>query len=245
MLVRPASSSLTQTYVERARSRARGSLYDEEGNLDFGLLTETAREVMDSCVRWLEEVDRSMFLPIDLIVVLVRRDHRSLKRAIARAARGSDDFDELGEQLEALARRVERQNDGPARLHIDQFSLGFMGILDDAMTWARESERDQLSEADIARVVRWRAELQESASVRWAIRQLAQPGGEKLFDADGTCCAPASRTRHGRRCRTRWSSAVGRGCRSSVHRISLRRCARRVEAFSGKQRSAAESTRGS
>jgi hypothetical protein len=96
-----------------------------------------------------------------------------------------DCADDLRDKLQTLARRVEReQHDKPA-LHQSQFSLGFTGLLQDAARWAHECGRRAITEADLERVVRWRAELQESASIRWAIRQLATPGPAALFDSEG------------------------------------------------------------
>ena len=161
-------------------------LYDDNGRLDLSRFREDSQDVLASCVAWLHSINRSTFLPIDLIVVLIQRDNRELGRVIALAARGNEDVEGLAANLSALARRVDRKGDEEAELHVSQFSLGFMGILDDAATWANESGRERVSEEDLVRVVRWRAELQESASVRWAIRQLAQPGGEHLFDSGGS-----------------------------------------------------------
>lgn len=162
-----------------------GALFNDDGFLNRRRLGPDAISVLEECTAWLHEVSRSVYLPIDLMVVLLDRGHDGLRRTIATSARGLGDDPSIVAQLKQLARRVERESEGPARLHLDQFSLGFAGLLHDALAWARESGRDRVSEPDLVRVLRWRAELQESASVRWAIRQLSQPGGEMLFEPDG------------------------------------------------------------
>lgn len=165
---------------------ATGALFDATGFLNRERLSSDAIQVMEQCTTWLIEIDRAVYLPIDLMVVLLERGHEPLRRAIATSARGIAEDPSIAPQLRALSRRVERDATGPARLHLDQFSLGFTGIIQDALAWANEAGRVRLNESDLARVLRWRAELQESASVRWAIRQLAQPGGELLFEPDGS-----------------------------------------------------------
>jgi ATP-dependent Clp protease ATP-binding subunit ClpC len=164
-------------------------LYDEEGDLDLTLFEADGRAILDDCIEWNRRIDRPMFLPIDLLVVLLRRGHGDLRKAVNRAARGTDrtadEDDDIGEQLEAMARRVERKSDATPRLHSSQLSLGFTGILEDAISWAREAGRTRVRGEDIVRAMRWRAELQESASIRWALKQLGQPGGDHLFQQDG------------------------------------------------------------
>ena len=160
-------------------------LFREDGFLDRSLLTPDAESVLHDCVTWLREVGRSVFLPIDLLGILLKRGHADLERVVVHSGAISEDGGTVVAQLQALAKRVERENENPARLHIDQFSLGFTGILTDALAWARESGRGTVSEQDFVRVMRWRAELQESASIRWALRQLAQPGGEFIFEPEG------------------------------------------------------------
>jgi len=162
------------------------ALQNDDGFLRRDRFADDALEALDQCTTWLETVGRAMYLPIDLVLVLVQRGHPELRRAIARAARDEAEIPDLEAELEQLARRVERHHDDPPRLHHTQFSLGFAGLIEDAWRWARELKRDRIGEEDLVRVVRWRAELQESASVRWAIRQLGHPGGQDLFDDEGT-----------------------------------------------------------
>jgi len=172
--------------MEKQDSESRNEdLFEASGDLRVDRVSDDARAVLDHCTRWLEEIGRSIYLPIDLLAVLVDRGNPELRRAIAQTARGVDDFPELSETMWALSRRVERNHSGPPKLHASNFSLGLVGLLEDAYAWTHELGRTRLTEDDLCRVVRWRAELQESASVRWAIRMLTQPGDDTLFDRDG------------------------------------------------------------
>lgn len=160
-------------------------LFDASGALQRSVLSDDAFAVLEACTAQLKEVGRSVYLPIDLMVVLVERGASDLADAISRAGRPDGLGGDPLPGLKQLARRVERRHVDPPRLHTSHFSVGFAGILQDALAWARESGRDRLRQSDMARVLRWRVEMQESASVRWALRELVQPVADALFDADG------------------------------------------------------------
>jgi ATP-dependent Clp protease ATP-binding subunit ClpC len=162
------------------------SLFLPDGDLDLGLFDDRGRLLLEGCLRALRAMDRPSFLPVDLLLVMVQAGDEGTQRSLARAIRGTDDAEDLLASLELLARRVERKSSGQPRLHIQQLSLGFVGILEDARNWALEAGRTKIGHDDISRALKWRIELQESASVRWAIKQLAQPGGDYLFSADGS-----------------------------------------------------------
>jgi ATP-dependent Clp protease ATP-binding subunit ClpA len=162
------------------------NLFRADGSLDETCFAPDAQQTLRRCTEWLSELDRSVYLPIDLMVVLLDRGSESLHRAISRATRGVDRVEDLRDQLRTLARRVERERHDTPALWQAQFSLGFTGLLQDAARWAHDCGRKAISEADLERVVRWRAELQESASIRWAIRQLASPETAVLFDSEGS-----------------------------------------------------------
>jgi ATP-dependent Clp protease ATP-binding subunit ClpC len=161
-------------------------LFRADGSLDETLFAPDAQQTLDRCTSWLRELDRSVYLPIDLMVVLLENGNEALHRALSLATRGVDHVEDLRDQLRTLARRVERERHEVPRLHQSQFSLGFTGLLQDAWHWARDCGRTAIQESDLERVVRWRAELQESASIRWAIKQLASPGTAALFDNEGS-----------------------------------------------------------
>ena len=162
------------------------SLFLPDGDLDLSLFDDRGRLLMEGCLRALRSMERPSFLPVDLLLVMVQAGDEGTQRALARAIRGTDEADDLLTSLELLARRVERKSSGQPRLHMQQLSLGFVGILEDARTWALEAGRSRIGHDDISRALKWRIELQESASVRWAIKQLAQPGGDYLFTPDGS-----------------------------------------------------------
>lgn len=165
-------------------------LFDAEGDLRPEAFEASALQLLETTLQWLVSTERGMFLPIDLLVVLVQQGEPTISRAVARLVRGSDDDEGLGDQLGALARKIDRREEGHPRLNAAYFSLGFSGVLSDAWDWADETGRSKIAYRDIVRVMRWRAEYQESASVRWALRQLIQPGGERLFDSSGLLLEP-------------------------------------------------------
>lgn len=165
-------------------------LFDAAGHLRIEAFEPSALQLLEATHRWLCTTARTMFLPIDLLVVLLQQQEPTLSRSIARLVRGTDDSDGLGEQLAALARKIDRREGGVPQLNAAHFSLGFSGLLSDAWDWAAESGRDRIAYRDLVRVVRWRAEYQESASVRWALRQLIHPGGERIFDLTGILLEP-------------------------------------------------------
>lgn len=165
-------------------------LFGPKGDLRADVFDASAYQLLEMTLRWLISTQRSLFLPIDLLTVLVQQREPTICHSVARLVRGNDDIEGLGEQLANLARRIDRRESGTPALHSRYFSLGFSSILTDASDWASETGRERVTYADIVRAVRWRAEYQESASVRWALRQLVQPGGERIFDASGTLLPP-------------------------------------------------------
>jgi ATP-dependent Clp protease ATP-binding subunit ClpA len=170
------------------------SLFDSDGNLDRDRLDTDAEALLERCTAWLIQLNRTVYLPIDLMVVLLERGNVRLHRALSLATHGVERVDDLEDRLRTLARRVDREPHQGVSLHRRHFSLGFLGLLQDAWAWANESGRSAMSEADLERVVRWRAELQESASVRWAIRQLSTPAPDRLFHVDERLRAEAFQT---------------------------------------------------
>lgn len=165
-------------------------LFDTTGALRRELFESPAWQLLESTLRWLQLIERQFFLPIDIIVVLLQQREPTTHRAIARIIRGNDDSEGLADQLSTLTRRIDRKSLPSAALHANNFSLGFSSLLSDAHEWATESGRVQVSFRDIVRVSRWRAEHQESASVRWALRQLALPGTDRIFDSGGALIEP-------------------------------------------------------
>lgn len=161
-------------------------LFDDTGKLRQGVFEPDAWTALEAVVAWLKEIKRARMLPVDLILVLVERGDDALRRAISRAARQVDDVPDIEEQLQGLSSRIDQDRAGTPALHVDGLSLGLTGILEDAAAWAHEAGRDRVREADLVRVVRWRTELQDSASVRWALRQLSIPGTHNFLDVEGS-----------------------------------------------------------
>ena len=162
------------------------ALFGAEGDLLRPVFSDDAWEVLQACVAWLRSLGRGRLLPVDLILVLARRNHPGLMDALRSAQGSGDEGSDLLSALEALSRRIPAHGpDTRAGLHLDGLSLGLIGILEDALSWVRESGRSIISEADLVRMVRWRLELQDSNSIRWAVRKLASHGVDHFFDSDG------------------------------------------------------------
>lgn len=166
---------------------ARGTeLFDDEGGLRLDEFDEGGRAVILGTRGLLEELERRMFLPLDLMVILLSRGHAELAICIQEGTDGSVHPDDLLPRLKALAGEIEEDPDaqGPA-LDRASFSRGFSRILLEASDIAAAQGDRKVGEVHLATAVLWRAEAVESASVRWAIRRLGEGGGEILFDKRG------------------------------------------------------------
>ncbi len=161
-------------------------LFDEAGVLKLECFAKDGKEVIQETQKLLEELGRRMFLPLDLMVVLLRRGHLQLAAAIESGTDGAVHPDDLVPRLRALAGEIEEdpEAEGPA-LDRASFSRGFSRILFESFELARGAGDQRIAEHHIAATVLWRAEAVESASVRWAIRRLGEGGGEILFDKRG------------------------------------------------------------
>ncbi|MBA2663807.1 MAG: ATP-dependent Clp protease ATP-binding subunit [Bradymonadaceae bacterium] len=162
------------------------SLFDIDGRLRLENFGQDAREVMDAIRTWLDELDRRMFLPLDLMVVLLGRGHDELAALIAIGTDGMAEPRDVVNRLRVLAREIEEEPSahGPA-LQRASFSRGFTRILEEAWEQVQDREIPTISEKDLVRSLIWRAEAVESASVRWAIRRLSEGKGDVLFDDRG------------------------------------------------------------
>ncbi len=164
-------------------------LYDSAGHLCLEALTPAAQEVVHSITRWLREIGRGIYLPLDLMIVLLDRGHTELGYALAGSAVGTVDLVDVLGRLRELGREIEDRHHVPATLERDAFSRSFARILDEAQEQARGrvskagSVGALIDEQDMLRAIMWRAEVTESASVRWAIKRLAEGGGDRLFDS--------------------------------------------------------------
>lgn len=165
-------------------------LFDAEGDLRTDAFQPSAFQLIEATQAWLETVGRTMYLPIDLLVVLIQQREPSICSTVQRLVHGQDEPAGIEEQLMQLARDIEPGEAGTPRLNVSNFSLGFSGILSDAWAWSEEAERPQMNYQDIVRAVRLRAEVQDSASIRWAIRKLVQPSSDRIFDSSGLLFEP-------------------------------------------------------
>ena len=163
-------------------------LFEPGGRLSGKRLSPAVDEIFEILEDRLAELGRSMFLPLDLLVVLLERNHGSLARLIAVGTEGVVESDDVARRLRVLAGEVdtdaEVDTQRPERC-LSNFSRGFSRILREAAEQAEDRGADRLRESDLVRSVVWRAEAVESASIRWAIRRLGEGEGDALFDERG------------------------------------------------------------
>ena len=165
---------------------AANTLFEREGRLRLDNFTPAAREVLDLTRAMLERLDRTMFLPLDLLVVLLERGHTELAEVVADGTEGHVEAEDVLSRLRSLAHEIEEEPSasGPS-LERACFSRGFSRILHEAWMHTEGRRKRAVDERDLLRSVMWRAEAVESASVRWAIRRLGEGGGDVLFDKRG------------------------------------------------------------
>ena len=160
-------------------------LFDEQGNLRIELFSKQAQDVLWGIHTWLCSQRRRMFLPLDLLIVLVERGFVPLARVVADGTEGAVLPGDILPRLRSLAEEIEEEeSDEEPIFSRSFFSRGFTRILAEAAEQAK-ARSDLIEEADMARSVIWRAEAVESASVRWAIRRLSEGGGDRIFDEKG------------------------------------------------------------
>lgn len=58
-------------------------LFDDQGNLRRELFAPEAQKVLGRIREWLDEVERRMFLPLDLLIVLLEHGHADLSCLVA------------------------------------------------------------------------------------------------------------------------------------------------------------------
>ena len=145
-----------------------------------------AKQVFWDMYDWLREQNRRMFLPLDLLIVLIERGHHTLGSVVTQHIQESASPQDVLPRLRMLAQEIEEEasSQEPA-FERSTFSRGFTRILMEAHTCAQERNQDLVRERDLVRCVLWRAEAMESASVRWAMRRLNEGGGDQLFDEKG------------------------------------------------------------
>ncbi|WP_187027618.1 AAA family ATPase [Persicimonas caeni] len=161
-------------------------MFDDQGSLRQELFSPEAQQVLEGIRAWLAEVDRRMFLPLDLLIVLLERGHEELAGLVADGTDGVVDDSDVLPRLQLLSREIDEDpSDKSPVLERTSFSRGFTRILMEAWHQAQARNGDLVRELDLVRSVTWRAEAVESASVRWAIRRLSEGKGDQLFDEKG------------------------------------------------------------
>ncbi|MEZ4459678.1 MAG: ATP-dependent Clp protease ATP-binding subunit [bacterium] len=160
-------------------------LFRNDGSLILDLFDEDARAVLTQTRELLIALKRQMFLPLDLVIVLIQEGDTRLAAALSDATEHPTSPEELASRLRVLSREIEEE---PARIEPDfeqrNFSKGFTRLLSEALELA-ESRKERVKTADLSRVLMWRAEATESASIRWAMRRLSEGAGDTLFDKRG------------------------------------------------------------
>lgn len=165
-------------------------LFDADGFLRSDAFEPSAFQLLEATQAWLETIGRTMYLPIDLLVVLIQQREPSICSTIQQLVHGQEEPAGIEEQLMQLARDIDPGEAGKPLLNVANFSLGFSGILSDGWAWSEEAKRPLMNYQDIVRAVRWRAEVQDSASIRWATRKLVQPSSDRIFDSSGLLFEP-------------------------------------------------------
>lgn len=181
---------------------AADTIFARDGSLSLEYFADDAREVLEATRTLLLALDRAMFLPLDLLVVLIERSHTPegtrakvkgpegtrgpLVQMIAEGTDGEVDPADVLPRLRGLSQEIEEDPTSTApTLERACFSRGFSRILQEAWLLAQDGGGRQVTERDLVRAVVWRVEAVESASVRWAIRRLSEGGGDILFDKRG------------------------------------------------------------
>ncbi len=164
-------------------------LFDEDGGLALEKFSDGARELLEAIRERLVELDRGMFLPLDLLITLIDRDHDELAELVAQGAEGMVEPRDVPQRLRRLADEIDDQpvEQGPV-FRRSSFSRGFSRMLREAWQQASGRGLEVVEESDLARSLLWRVEAVESASVRWAIRRLSEGKGDELFDDKGLLC---------------------------------------------------------
>lgn len=165
------------------------SVFESDGSLREEAFAPSGLAVLREVRAWLGEVQRGMYLPLDLLVVLLDRGHRQLADLVTEGAGDDHDARDALRRVKRLSHEIKNDSTcddetPPAPSH-DVFSQGLVRIFQEAIDRARDREADKIEEEDLLAPVIWRAEAVESASIRWAIRRLGESEAEELFDEKG------------------------------------------------------------
>ncbi len=180
------SSITTGSQEQYMTSYDTSFLFDDVGELRLELFAPQAREVLWGVRDWLCSRNRRMFLPLDLLIILIERGSKTLAHVISEGTEGVVLPGDLLGRMKSLADEIEEEpSEEEPLLSRTYFSRGFTRILTEAAAQARARDNAIIQEEDLVRSITWRAEAVESASVRWAIRRLGEGGGDRIFDEKG------------------------------------------------------------
>lgn len=167
------------------------SLFEEDGKLNLELFTPRARRLLERMGQWLQQIHRRIYLPLDLLIVLLESQEGDLAELIARGSDGVVRPQDVLARLRVLAREIEEEQAQQAPvLEREYFSRGFIRILHEAQAYSRALGLREIGVPALECSVTWRAEASESASIRWAIRRLSEGKGDQLFDKSGLLREP-------------------------------------------------------
>lgn len=165
------------------------SVFESDGSLREEAFAPSGRAVIRAIRAWLREVQRGMYLPLDLLVVLLDRGHRDLADLVDEGAGDDHDARDALRRVKRLAHEIKNDStfdeETPPAPNRDVFSQGLVRIFQEAADRASDREASKIEEEDLLAPVIWRAEAVESASIRWAIRRLGESEAEELFDEKG------------------------------------------------------------
>lgn len=157
-------------------------LFDDKGDLVLALFDTEAIQLLEDIHSFLKEVGRNIFLPIDVLTVLLEKDCELGELIATNCALDAKD---LPKRLKALATEIE-EDESPqqdlAQYNCAIFSKGFTRILYEALSVALNAK---VKTGHIRAVIRWKIESTESASIRWALRRLQEGPGNPVFDPKG------------------------------------------------------------
>ncbi|AWV90277.1 AAA family ATPase [Bradymonas sediminis] len=166
-------------------------LFGTDGTLKTAAFSAEARALLERMGEWLQQIERRIYLPLDLLIILLEYGSPDLDILIAEGSDGVVKPADVLPRLRVLAREIEEEptQEAPV-LHREFFSRGFIRILEEAYDMSRGAGEATIGLTALARCVSWRAEATESASIRWAIRRLSEGKGDQLFDKKGLLAEP-------------------------------------------------------
>ncbi|MFB6262583.1 MAG: AAA family ATPase [Bradymonadaceae bacterium] len=160
------------------------SLFDADGALAREAFAPETLELFEEIQTRLEDIERGMMLPLDLLVEFADGDD-ALSEMIAEGADAVVEQRDVPERLRRLAREIDDGDQDRPDLTRSHFSRGFSRILAEARDLAEGRGASAIQRSDLRRAVVWRVEATESASIRWSMRRLDEGHGDELFGEDG------------------------------------------------------------